>query len=128
MQHVGFIDRRHFMTAFAGRFERDTGDTFDLKTVIHLGIKRFFVLAAAFAAFWLTKVDATGQLANAQNIETVSCDIGAQRAKLFQTLVQFGRTQVAEQLEVFTQWQQRTALWLLSGWQVFPFRATHGAK
>ena len=116
------------MTALARRFKRDTGDTFDLKAVIHLGIKRFFVLTAAFTTLRLTEVDATGQFADAQDIEAVSGDIGAQRAELFQPLVQFRWTQVAEQLEVFTQRQQRAALWLLVWRQIFPFRAAHGTK
>jgi hypothetical protein len=97
------------MTAFARRFKRDTRDTFNLKTVIHLGIKRFLMLTAAFAAFWLTEVDTAGQFAHAENVEAVSGDIGAQRAELFQPLVQLRRTQVAEQFEMFTQRQQRTA-------------------
>lgn len=60
------------------------GDTFDFKTVIDLGIKRFLMLTAAFATFWLTEVDAAGQLTHAQDVETVGRDIRAQRAKLFQ--------------------------------------------
>lgn len=86
------------------------------------------MLTAAFAAFWLAEVDAAGQFANAENVEAVGSDVGAQRAELLQPLVQFGRTQIAEQFEVFTQRQQRTALWLLGGRQVFPFRTTDGAE
>ena|SRR5690606_17724387 len=100
-------------------------DTFNFKTVIHLGIKRFLMLTAAFAAFWLPEVDPAGQLTHAENVETVGGDIGAQRAELFQPRVQLRGTQVAEQFEVFTQRQQRAALWLLCWRQVFPLRATH---
>lgn len=36
-------------------------DALDLKAVIHLGIKGFLMLTAAFAAFRLAEVDAAGQ-------------------------------------------------------------------
>ena len=116
------------MAAFARRLERDVGDTFDFETVIHLGVERFLVLSAAFASFWLTEIDPAGQFTHAQNVETVGGDIRAQRAELFQTLIQLRRTQVAEQFEMFTQRQQRAAFWLLCRRQVFPFRATDGTK
>jgi hypothetical protein len=128
LQHVRFINGSHFMTAFARGLKRDMGDTFDFKAVIHLGIKRFLVLTAAFAAFRLTEVDAAGQFADAQNVEAVGGDIRAQRAELFQPLIQLRRTQVAEQFEMFTQRQQRAALRLLCRRQVFPFRAADGAE
>ena len=105
------------MTAFTRRLKGDMGDTFNFETV-----------AAAFAALWLTEVNSAGQLAYAENIETVSGDIRAQRAEFFQPLIELRRTQVAEQLKVFTQRQQRAALWLLSRRQVFPFWAADGAK
>ncbi|MNP01984.1 hypothetical protein D3C76_938170 [compost metagenome] len=60
------------------------------------------MLTTAFAAFWLTKVDAASQLADTQNVETVRRDVGAQRTELFQSLVQLRRTQVTEQFEMFT--------------------------
>ncbi len=61
------------------------GDTFNFRTVIDLGVERFFMLAAAFAAFWLTEMNPAGQLTYAQNVKAVSGDIRAQRAELFQT-------------------------------------------
>ena len=128
LQDVGLIDGGHFVTTLTSGFKSDARDTFDFKAVIHLGIKGFLMLTAAFAAFWLAEVDAAGQFANAENVEAVGSDVGAQRAELLQPLVQFGRTQVAEQFEVLTQRQQRTALWLLGGRQVFPFRTTDGAE
>ncbi len=96
MQYVGFINRGDFTAAFTRRFKGDTGNALDLKAVINFGIKGFFVLTAAFTAFWLSEIDPAGQLAHAQDIETVSGDIGAQRAKCFQSLIQFRRTQVTE--------------------------------
>ena len=96
LQYVGFINRRDFAATLASRFKRDTCDTLDLETVINLGIKGFFMLSAAFAAFWLTEVDTAGQFAHAQDVETVRGNICAQRAKCFQTLVQLSRAQVAE--------------------------------
>jgi hypothetical protein len=42
------------------------------------------MLAAAFAAFWLTEIDPAGQFTHAQNVEAVGGDIRAQRAELFQ--------------------------------------------
>ena len=128
LQNVGFIDGGHFVTTFTGRFKSDARDTFDFKAVIHLGIKSFLMLTAAFAAFRLAEVDAAGQFANAENVEAVGGDVGAQRAELFQPLIQFGRAQVAEQFEVFTQRQQGAALWLFCGRQVFPLRAANGAE
>lgn len=80
------------------------------------------MLTAAFAAFRLAEVDAAGQFAYAENVEAVSSDVGAQRAELFQPLIQFGRAQVAEQFKVFTQRQQRATLWLFRRRQVLPFR------
>ncbi|SVN07799.1 Uncharacterised protein [Klebsiella pneumoniae] len=53
------------MATLAGGLEGDMGDTLNLKAMIHLGIKRFLVLAAAFAAFRLAEVDAARQLADA---------------------------------------------------------------
>ena len=54
------------------------------------------MLAAAFTTFWLTEVDASGQFAYAQDVETVGGDVGAQRAKCFESLIQLSRTQIAE--------------------------------
>lgn len=86
------------------------------------------MLTAAFAAFRLAEVDAAGQFAYAENVEAVSSDVGAQRAELFQPLIQFGRAQVAEQFKVFTQRQQRATLWLFRRRQVLPFRTADGAE
>ncbi len=116
------------MTTLAGGFKSDARDTLDLKAVIHLGIKGFLMLTAAFAAFRLAEVDAAGQFAYAENVEAVSSDVGAQRAELFQPLIQFGRAQVAEQFKVFTQRQQRATLWLFRRRQVLPFRTADGAE
>ncbi len=116
------------MTTLAGGFKSDARDTLDLKAVIHLGIKGFLMLTAAFAAFRLAEVDAAGQFAYAENVEAVSSDVGAQRAELFQPLIQFGRAQVAEQFKVFTQRQQRATLWLFRRRQVLPFRTANGAE
>ena len=104
------------------------GDTFNFEAVIDLSVERLLMLAAAFAPFWLTEIDPAGQFTHAQNVEAVGGDIRAQRAELFQALIQLRRTQVAEQLEMFTQRQQRAALWLLCRRQVFPLRATDGTK
>src|SRR5690606_36674881 len=82
----------------------------------------------AFEAFRLTKVDAASQFTYAQKVEAVRGNIGTQRAEGFQPLVQLRGTQVAEQLKVFTQRQQRTALWLLGWRQVFTFWAADGAE
>ena len=84
------------MATFTSRFKRDAGNTLDLKTVIHLGIKRFFILSATFAAFWLTEIDAAGQFAHAQDVEAVSGNVSTQRTECFQPLIQFCRTQIAE--------------------------------
>lgn len=128
LQNVGLIDGSHFVTTLAGGFKSDARDTLDLKAVIHLGIKGFLMLTAAFAAFRLAEVDAAGQFAYAENVEAVSSDVGAQRAELFQPLIQFGRAQVAEQFKVFTQRQQRATLWLFRRRQVLPFRTADGAE
>ena len=113
LQDVGFIDGSDFVTTFTSGFKSDARDTFDLKAVIHLSIKGFLMLTAAFAAFRLAEVNAAGQFANAENVEAVGGNIGAQRTERFQPLIQFGRAQIAEQFEVFTQRQQRATLWLL---------------
>ena len=96
LQYVSFINRRNFTATFASGFKRDTRNTFDLETVINLGIKGFFMLSAAFAAFWLTEVNPASQFAYAQDVETVRGNICAQRAKRFQPLVELSRAQVAE--------------------------------
>ncbi|MNI80811.1 hypothetical protein D3C81_2164390 [compost metagenome] len=54
------------------------------------------MLTATFTAFWLTEVDPARQFAYAQDVETVGGNIGAQRAKIFQPLVQLSRAQVTE--------------------------------
>lgn len=51
------------------------GDTFNFETVIDLGVERFFMLTAAFTAFWLAEIDPAGQFTHAQNVEAVSGDI-----------------------------------------------------
>ena len=84
------------MATFTSRFKRDAGNTLDLKTVIHLGIKRFFILSATFAAFWLTEIDAAGQFAHTQDVEAVCGNVCTQRTECFQPLIQFCRAQVAE--------------------------------
>ncbi|MNC62061.1 hypothetical protein D3C75_1120450 [compost metagenome] len=58
MQHVGFINRGDDIAAFAGGLEGDTGDAFDLKAVVDLGIKGALMHALAFTAFGLAEVDA----------------------------------------------------------------------
>ena len=60
-----FINRGHFVATLAGGLERNMGDTLNLKAMIHLGIERFLMLAAAFTAFRLAEVNAAGQFADA---------------------------------------------------------------
>ena len=84
--------------------------------------------AAAFTTFRLAEVDTAGQLAHAQNIETFRGDIGAQRTKSFQPLVERGGTQVAEQFEMLAQRQQRATLRLRGGRQMLPFGAADRAE
>lgn len=66
------------MATLAGRFKCDAGNTLDLKTVVHLGIKRFFILSATFAAFWLTEIDAAGQFAHTQDVKAVCGNVSTQ--------------------------------------------------
>jgi hypothetical protein len=87
------------MTAFARGLKRDMGDAFDFKAVIDLGIKRFLMLTAAFAAFRLAEVDAAGQFADAQNVEAVGGDIRAQRAELFQPWYSFAGRRLLNSLK-----------------------------
>jgi hypothetical protein len=53
------------VATLAGGLERNMGDTLNLKAMIHLGIERFLMLAAAFTAFRLAEVNAAGQFADA---------------------------------------------------------------
>ena len=128
LQNVRFVDGGYLTAALTRGFKCDARDTFNFKAVIHLGIECFFMLAVAFAPFWLTEVDPTGQFTDAQNVEAICGNVGAQWAESFQPLIQFCRTQVAEQFEVLTQRQQRTTLRLTVRRQMFPFRAAYGAK
>lgn len=83
------------MATLAGRFKCDAGNTLDLKTVVHLGIKRFFILSATFAAFWLTEIDAAGQFAHTGCQSRLrQCQHAADR--MLPALIQFCRTQIAE--------------------------------
>ncbi len=62
--------------------QNDTGNALDLKAVINFGIKRLSYLTAAFTAFGCrNRYPPVGSFAH-QDIEAVSGDIGAQRAKI----------------------------------------------
>jgi len=57
------------------------------------------------ACLWLAEIDASRQFPDAENIESVLYNIGTQRAGTNQGFENFGRSQIAKQLEVFAQWK-----------------------
>ena len=83
---------------------------------------------AAVAALRLAEVDVAGQLADAEDVEAVADDVGPQRALGGQRLAEPAGPQVAKQVEMFAQRQERGPLRLCDRRQRFPFRSADRAE
>ncbi len=71
LEDIGLIDRTQFLAALLRRNKGLTADAPDLGFVVNVGIEAFSITLGIDAhATWLTKIDAPGQLADDQQIQT----------------------------------------------------------
>ena len=82
----------------------------------------------AIPALGLAKVDARGELPHHQDIKAIAHNIGTERTGRSQRPKDLGRAEVAEQIKMLAQRQQRRTLRLLIGRQAFPLGAAHRTK
>ncbi|MNN05255.1 hypothetical protein D3C81_1180090 [compost metagenome] len=126
-QDVGLVHRAQLFATHSGHVEADAGDAADFAFAV--GQR---VVGLAFAAFEFTlatrgtEVDATGQLANDEDIQTRN-DFRLERRRVGQLRVEDGRTQVGEQAQLRADLQQ-AALRADVTLDLVPLRATHGAQ
>jgi len=129
-EHVGLVDRSNLLVAQHCGVESEAGNAFDFVAAVLHGVKADFFLGArnAFAALRLAKVNVTRQFADGEDVEAVAHDVCAERASTGEFLIDAGRAEVAEKLEMLTEREQGTAFRLQVRGEVFPLRATHGTE
>lgn len=129
-EHVGLVDAGDLLVAEHGGIESEAGNAFDFVAAVLHGVKADFFLGArnAFAALRLAKVNVTRQFADGEDVEAIANDVSAERACTSEFLVDAGRAEVAEKLEVLTERQKCTAFRLQVRGEVFPLRAAHGTE
>ena len=129
-EHVGLVDGGYLLVAEHGGIESEAGNAFDFVAAVLHGVETDFFLGArnAFAALRLAKVNVTRQFADGEDVETVAHDVGTERACASEFLIDAGRAEVAEKLEVLTEREESTAFRLQVRGEVFPLRATHGTE
>ena len=129
-EHVGLVNAGDLLVAEHGGIESEAGNAFHFVAAVLHGVETDFFLGArnAFAALGLTEVNVTSQFTNGKDVETVTDDVSAERASACEFLVDAGRAEVAEKLEVLTERQKCAAFRLQVRGEVFPLRATHGTE
>ncbi|MNQ74500.1 hypothetical protein D3C85_892590 [compost metagenome] len=126
-QYVGLVHRAQLLAAHHGHVEADTGDTTDFAFAVRQGVVGLtLAVFQGTGATRCTEIDAAGQFANDQDVQPGN-DFRLQAGSLGQLRVQNRRTQVAEQAQLRTDFQQATlrADVTLDG---VPFRAADGAQ
>ncbi|MNQ91290.1 hypothetical protein D3C85_1066630 [compost metagenome] len=126
-QYVGLVHRAQLLATDHGHVETDTGDTTDFAFAVRQGV--IGLTLAVFQGTGTTRraeVDAAGQLANDQDVQA-GHDFRLQAGSLGQLRVQDRRTQVAEQAQLRTDFQQ-AALRADVTFDGIPFRAANGAQ
>ena len=100
----------------------------DLAFFVNHRVERDGFAIFLVAAFGRAEIDAAGQLAHAEHIEAAGDEFLFDRRGVGEGGQADARAEVGEEAEVFAQRQQRAALGLEVGWQVFPLRAADRAE
>ncbi len=96
-----------FLRRSPGGLESHAGNALDLGPGIGHGVKGPLIRAGSLAALGYAEIDAGGQLTHTEDIKTVTDNIRPQGAGGGQRLEDPGRTQVAEEVKMLAQGQQR---------------------
>ncbi|ELQ11774.1 Glutamine amidotransferases class-II [Pseudomonas syringae BRIP39023] len=121
-EYVGLVHRAELLATHHGHIETDPGNAADLAFAVRqrvVGLTLAIIQHPRTA--WRTEVDTTGQLANDQDIQAGD-DFRLQARRVGQLRIQDRRTQVAEQAQLRTDFQQ-TALRTDVALDGVPFRA-----
>ena len=71
-EHVGLVDRADAVAACFRGVDGDLGDAFDLAGFVNHRVDRLlFAIFKCGGGLWLTKIDATGELADTDDIDAV---------------------------------------------------------
>ena len=128
LKDVGLVDGGDLLLALHGRLEGDPRNALDLIAVVDLGIVGNLLRAASLASLGLAEVDSAGELPYDDHVEAVLGDVGAERGEGAEAVINPCGAEVAEQLEVAAQRQERAALGPLVGGKLVPLRAADRAE
>ena len=123
-QYIRLVDGGNLFTAFHGCVEGDAADLFDFIFCIDHRIEGLI----AVVAFRLTKVYASCQLPDDENIETAAYDFAFQRRSVFQLGKDDGRPEVCEEFEYFPDGKEGSPLRLLIRGKRLPLGSADGTE
>ncbi len=127
LHHIAFFHRRHPVLTGPRQFEGNAGNALDLERVVDLGIDGpLLAIAEIDDLLRFTEIDAAGQLADDQDVETFD-QILFQRGRSRQSRVTDRRPQVCKQLKLLAQPQQPGFRTYIIG-NTVPFRTTDSAE
>ncbi len=127
LKNIGLVNGGDPTPTLAGQLKGQSGDAFDLRFAVDVGIETFPLTVFPGANTpGFPKIDASGQLPDDQDVQA-SDQLCFQAGSRRQLRKENGRPQVGKQIEIST-YRQQAALGPVPRGQAIPLGATHGAQ
>ena len=128
LEDVGLVDEGDVLTTGARGGDGDVGDAFDLRLAVDHGVDGFDVPVSERRGGLRSKVEAAGELADADHVDAVRDAVRADRRSVDEVLQQQAGTHVGVEREVLAEGEEGGALRLFGRRQLFPLRAADGTE